>query len=86
MPSGEHMYIFLWGICPGVELIDYNGSVVKNPPANAGDMGLILGWEDSLEKEMATYSSIVDWEIPWTGEPGGLQSTGSQKSQPRLSN
>ena len=33
-----------------------------------------LGWEDSLEKEMATYSSILDWEIPWTQESGGLQS------------
>ena len=39
-----------------------------------------LGWEDSLEKEMATYSSILAWEIPWPEEPGGLQSTGSQES------
>ena len=31
-----------------------------------------LGWEDALEKEMATHSSILAWEIPWTGEPGGL--------------
>ena len=37
-----------------------------------------LGWEDPLEKEMATHSSILDWEIPQTEEPGGLQSTGSQ--------
>ena len=37
-----------------------------------------LGWEDSLEKEMATHSSILAWKIPWTEEPGGLQSTGSQ--------
>ena len=36
-----------------------------------------LGWEDPLEKEMATYSSILAWEIPWTTEPGGLQSVGS---------
>ena len=43
-------------------------------------MGLILGQEDSLEKEMATHSSIRAWEIPWTEEPGGLQSMGSQKS------
>ena len=43
-----------------------------------------LGWEDSLEKEMATHSSILDWEIPWTEEPGGLQSIESQ-SQTRLS-
>ena len=54
--------------------------VVKNPPANAGgvrDEGLILGWEDPLEKEMAIHSSILAWEIPWTEEPGGLQSTRS---------
>ena len=38
-----------------------------------------LGWEDLLEKEMATHSSILAWRIPWTEEPGGLQSTGSQR-------
>ena len=38
-----------------------------------------LGWEDALEKEMATHSSILAWRIPWTEEPGGLQSTGSQR-------
>ena len=38
-----------------------------------------LGWEDPLEKEMATHSSILAWEIPWTEEPGGLQSVGSKK-------
>ena len=37
-----------------------------------------LGWEDPLEKGMATHSSILAWRIPWTEEPGGLQSTGSQ--------
>ena len=37
-----------------------------------------LGWRDSLEKEMATHSSILAWEIPWTEEPGGLQSMGSE--------
>ena len=59
--------------------------MVKNPPAMT-DMQLpSLGWEDSLEKEMATHSSILTWEIPWTEEPGGLQSMGSQKSQTRLS-
>ena len=44
-----------------------------------------LGWEDLLEKEMATHSSILAWRIPWTEKPGGLQSTGSQKSRTRLS-
>ena len=38
-----------------------------------------LGWENPLEKEMATHSSILAWRIPWTEEPGGLQSTGSQR-------
>ena len=38
-----------------------------------------LGWEDPLEKEMATHSSILAWKIPWTEEPGGLQSTGQQR-------
>ena len=40
-----------------------------------------LGWEDSLEKEMATHSSILAWKIPWTKEPGGLQSMELQRSQ-----
>ena len=43
-----------------------------------------LGREDPLEKEMATHSSILAWEIPWTEEPGGLQSTGWQKGWTRL--
>ena len=38
-----------------------------------------LGWEDPLEKEMAIHSSIIAWKIPWTEEPGGLQSMGSQR-------
>ena len=43
--------------------------------------GRSLCREDPLEEEMATHSSILAWEIPWTEEPGGLQSMGSQKSQ-----
>ena len=42
---------------------------------------LFLGWEDTLEKEMATYSSILAWEIRWTEDPDVLQFMGSQKSQ-----
>ena len=38
-----------------------------------------LGWEDPLEEDMATHSSILAWRTPWTEEPGGLQSTGSQR-------
>ena len=56
--------------------------VVKSPPANAGDVGdvgLIPGWEDPLEEETAAHSSVLAWRIPWTEEPGGLQSTGSQR-------
>ena len=61
----------------------------KNPLAvkNAGEVrewGLIPGSEDPLEKEMATHSSILAWRIPWTEEPGGLQSTGVAKSLTRL--
>ena len=60
------------------------GSVVKNLLVNAGntgEAGLILGQEDPLEEGMATHSSILAWEIPWTEEPGGLQSMGVTKSQ-----
>ena len=52
--------------------------MVKNPPAMQETGVRSLGWEDLLEKEMATPSSILAWRIPWTEEPGGLQSTGSQ--------
>ena len=49
--------------------------MVKNLPAmQAGDQVWFLGWEDPLEKEMATHSSILAWRIPWTEEPGGLKS------------
>ena len=58
---------------------------VKNPPAMQETWVQSLGWKDPLEKEMATHSSILAWEIPWTEEPGGLQSVGSQKSQTGLS-
>jgi len=55
-------------------------AVVNNSPANAGDVRRSLGWEDPLEKEMATHSSILARRIPWTEEPGGLQFMGSQKN------
>ena len=56
--------------------------VVKNPLASAGDIrdtGSIPGLGRSLEEGMATHSSILAWRISWTEEPGGLQSTGSQR-------
>ena len=56
--------------------------MVKNTPAKARDIEMLvqtLGWEDPLEKKMATYSSMLAWRIPLTEEPGGLQSIGSQR-------
>ena len=55
--------------------------MVKNPPViqEMQEMQVpSLGWEDPLEEEMATHSSILAWRISWTEEPGGLQSIGSQ--------
>ena len=61
------------------------GSVEKNPPANEEMWVPTLGQEDPLEKEMATHSSNFAWRIPWTEEPGELQSMGLQRSWTRLS-
>ena len=55
--------------------------MVKNPPAVQETWVSSLGWEDPLEEGMATHSSILSWRIPWTEEPGGLQSMGSQRVQ-----
>ena len=52
---------------------------VKRLPAMQETQVQSLGWEDPLEKEMATHSSTLAWKIPWTEEPGGLQSMGSQR-------
>ena len=57
------------------------GSVVKNLSAVQETWVQSLGWEDTLEKEMATDSSILVWEIPWTEEPDGLQSMESQRGR-----
>ena len=51
--------------------------LVKNLPAMWETWVQPLGWEDPLEKGMATHSSIIAWKMPWTEEPGGLQSMGS---------
>jgi len=63
------------------------GSVVKNLPASVGDVGFDP-WVGKipLEKEMATHSSTLAWEIPWTEEPGGLQFMRLQKNWTCLSN
>ena len=60
------------------------GSVVKSPPASAGDVDLIRESGRSPGEEMATHSNILAREIPWTEELGGLQSMGSRKSWTRL--
>ena len=60
------------GVLPG-------GSAVKNLPAVLAIWVQSLGQDDPLEKEMAAHSNILAWRIPWTEEPGGLQSIGSQR-------
>ena len=69
-------FYFIWvSILP-------SGSGVKNLPAVLEPQEIqvrFLGQEDPLEKDMATHSSILAWRIPWTEEPGGLQSMGSQR-------
>ena len=56
-----------------------DGKKKKNLPAMQETRVQSLDWEDPLEKEMATHFSILAWEIPWTEEPGGLQSMGSRR-------
>ena len=70
---------------PGLELSTYRGlkelpggSDSKESACNAGEVVPSLDWEDTPEKEMAARSSILVWRIPWTEEPGGLQSIGLQ--------
>ena len=58
---------------------------VKNLPAMQGTQVQFLGWEDLLEKEMATHSSIIAWEIPWTEKPGGLRCRGVSNSWTQMS-
>ena len=70
----KNKYIY---ICiTGASLV---AQTVKNPPAMQKTWVQSLGWKDPLEKGMAVHSSILAWRIPWTEEPGGLQSTGSQR-------
>ena len=59
-----------------------NGSAVKTLPVMQGMQDRRvqpLSWEDFLEEEMATHSSVLAWKVPWTEEPGGIQSMGSQR-------
>ena len=55
------------------------GSDGKESACNVGDLGVIPGLGDPLEMEMATHSSILSWKIPWTEEPGGVWSIGSER-------
>ena len=69
----ENYNLSLFGV-----LVSLVAQTVKNLPAMQGTHVQSLGQEDPLEKDMATHSSILAWRIPWTKEPGRLQSMGSQ--------
>ena len=73
-------------ILPGISGASLVAQMVKNPPAIQETQVQSLGWEDPLEKGMATHSSILAWRIPWTEEPGGLQSMGLQRIRHDWSN
>ena len=68
-----------------IEMSYPGGSAIENLTTMQETGVRSLGGEDPLEQEMATHSSILAWRIPWTEEPGGLQSMGLQKSQTGLS-
>ena len=70
------------GIKPRSPALEADALTSESPgksPANTGDPGLTLGQEDTLEKGMATYTSVLAWRIPWTEEPSRLQSMGLQR-------
>ena len=70
----------VWFAASSRSLASPVAQLVKNLPAMQETLVPSLGQEDRLEKEMATHSSILAWEIPWTEEPGRLKAMGSQKS------
>ena len=57
-----------------------SSQMVKNPPAVQQSQVQSLGWEDPLEEGMTVHSSILAWRVPWTEDPGGLQSLGHKES------
>ena len=65
--------------CQYLYWVSLVAQIVKKPSAMQATWVQSLGWEDILEKEMATHSSILAWRIPWTEEPGGLQSRRLQR-------
>ena len=95
LAAGSPVALYIpWGLSPQHELISQSalvptksnlsfpsGSAVKNSPAMQDTEVQSLGQEDPLVKEMATGSSILAWEIPWTEKPGRLQSMESQKNR-----
>ena len=76
-PVGEELWALwiFWKHLPWPSLV---AQMVKNPHVMQETWVRSLGWEDPLEEEMATHSSILAWRIPWTGQPGRLQFMGSQ--------
>ena len=88
--SNKSTHVTMYGKITGTEILEIisvlnilRASLVaqrlKRLPTMRETWVRSLGWEDPLEKEMAIHSSILAWRIPWTEEPGGLQSTGSQR-------
>ena len=71
-PKGRYIRVLFF---KGASLVT---DMVKNPPVMRETWVWSLGWEDSLEEGMVTHSGVLAWRIPWTEEPGGLQSIGSQ--------
>ena len=79
-PMGFSRQEYWSGVLVGINQDSFtDGSVGKESTHNAGDPGSIHGWEDPLEKEMTTHSSVLAWRIPGMGEPGGLLSMGSHR-------
>ena len=74
--SKNHTFVSQALVLPQVAKYIPGGSAVKNLPAMQETWVQSLDWEDPLERGMATHSSILAWEIPWTEKPGGLQSMG----------
>ena len=89
--SSDFVFTILEGLASSQEEVLLKSTTLtlfwdlKKPPAKQETWVQALGWEDPLEKEMITHSRIVAWKIPWTEEPGLLQSTGSQNSPIRFS-
>ena len=77
---GSERFPWKWDRLPTPAFKGFPGGLDgKESTCNEGDLGLILNWEDLLEEGMATHSGILTWRIPWTEEPGGLQSMGSHR-------